>query len=102
MRYPKKFLIFGKSYRIVEKPKVFDDDGTRCEGLLDFDVGIISIESTMSSQQKTQTLLHEIFHATVKRLGMTQADLSDDLEEIIVDNFATVITEIFNLSFKRE
>lgn len=44
----------------------------------------------------TQTFLHELFHAAVYRLGLNNAQFSHDIEEIIVDNFANVLTEVFD------
>lgn len=44
----------------------------------------------------THTFLHELFHAAVYRLGLNNAQFSHDIEEIIVDNFASVLVEVFD------
>lgn len=40
------------------------------------------------------TFYHELFHCVIYRIGIYNAELSRDLEEVIVDSFATIAAEI--------
>lgn len=44
------------------------------------------------------TLLHEIGHCVIYRLGLHNTNLDNNLEEVIVDGIATVLSE--NFEFK--
>lgn len=41
----------------------------------------------------SQTLSHEYLHAVLDRMGFNQADVSRDIQEMIVDTIATFIDE---------
>lgn len=46
------------------------------------------------------TLIHEMLHALFHRLSYRQSNLSHDLEEVMIDQLATAITENFKLQKK--
>ena len=84
--------IFGKTYRVQitkQRPSGVAD--------VNYKDRLIRIQETKDRQYFDECLVHEMGHATVERLGIHNAKLSSDLEEIICDAFAKVITENFRL-----
>lgn len=69
-------------------------------GYYDFVKKYIALDQALSPDDSTRILVHEIGHAIFNRGGIMQAKLPLELEEIIVDQFATVLTENFKLTRK--
>lgn len=61
---------------------------------------IIYINNKLSKADQLSTLIHELGHCMVATLGLSQAQLSMDLEEILVENFANLMTDIFKITPK--
>ena len=61
----------------------------------------IYIDKNLKGDEFKKTLVHEMGHAMVYILGLNNASLSMDLEEILVDNFSNMINSAFNLSLKK-
>ena len=61
----------------------------------------IKIHSKYKGKQRDIILCHELVHCVVHRLGLNNAELSHDLEEILADNIATAINENADLKWKR-
>lgn len=97
MGLPRTVEIFGKTYRIEQKGLG--------EKQLHGDIGhkppLITIDKSDSPHEKIHTLLHEMGHGLSRRLGIYQV-IDDQLEEIISEGFATMITENFNLTPKKK
>lgn len=102
MNLPKSVNIFGYTCSIQEVSPCLDDDGNPCEGLFDYKNSIIFINKKQSNEDKLHTFIHEIGHAMFYRVSLGQTSIDGELEEIIVNNHATLMTEIFNLRIKRK
>ncbi len=103
MKYPKNVLIYGKSYEIIQEENIKDDDGTSLDGSADLEKAIISITASLKKNEKLQTFMHEFIHVTLRRVGLNQAQLSEDLEEVICESLSTMFTETFShLRFKKQ
>ena len=86
MTLPKSLIIFGLKFKV----KVTALNGLL--GLCDRSTNTIYIEAAQTSEEKWHTLLHEIGHAVFGRVGLVQS-ISPEIEEVIVENFATAIIE---------
>ncbi len=91
-----RFLnILGEKVKIIES----DLQGALLGAYL-YRERVIQIEKKeIHTPDKMSTLIHEMVHAVFARSGVTQA-ISNELEEIICENIATMITENFDLKFK--
>lgn len=69
-------------------------------GYFDFKKIYIALDANLSAEDSTRILLHEIGHAIFNRAGLLQTKMPIQLEEIIVDQFATVLSENFKLTRK--
>lgn len=69
-------------------------------GKYSYDKKTIEINNKLDKSIQDITLIHELIHATIHRAGVNNAQLSADLEEIICDQVAKVITENFILKRK--
>lgn len=90
----KKIDVFGKSYKIVYVDLSEEDK----DGATDNKKSLIEIDKTLTGRDLQHTLLHEMFHAVMYRLSISQA-LDDGAEEIIADSFATFLCEHFDFDF---
>lgn len=97
MRIPKKVYILGQEYKVIEIPNPVAN-GEVVAGYYRHASLEIVINKNQSKDDKTHTLLHELGHALFIRCGLMQANISSEIEEIIVENFATMITEQFKLT----
>jgi Zn-dependent peptidase ImmA (M78 family) len=72
--------------------------GQQCQGLYEPNKRKISVAAKDRTELEIkQTLLHEIGHCIIHLTGLYNCQLSHDLEEAIVDNFAMAINEIWEL-----
>ena len=60
----------------------------------------IEIDDSLEGDELLQTDLHEFFHAVNERLGFIQTSISEDLWEIIVDNYARALVENYEIKPK--
>ena len=98
--FPKSFSlnIFGKKVPV----KVIDglmESGIA--GLFKPQTEEIYIAKKQTKDDAVHTLLHEIGHAVIQRTGIKQA-IPHEIEEVIVENMATVIIENFTISLKKK
>lgn len=74
--------------------------GQHVAGLCDIEAKKIYIDT--STEDTTETLLHEILHAEVYEGGIRQyPSWSQDLEEVLVEVFSRSIASLFTLRRKR-
>ena len=100
MRLPKKLSIFGQTWQVVEQHKIPSDDDKELAGLACKESKTIHIEKLQDVEAKLHTLIHEVGHAMFARVGLNQTEISSDIEEVIVENFATVMCENFDIKIK--
>ena len=100
MSLPKSINIFGLDYKVKIVKELKDDDGNMVDGLFCSKDAIISIDK--DNKNKMHTLIHEMGHAMFHRVSIGQTDINDQVEEIINNNWATLMTEVFDLKFKRK
>ena len=98
MKIPKEINIKGATYKI----EVFSiDESEKADGLCDFETKTISINNNLSPDLLKRTLLHECFHAVLFECGVHCAKITEDLEEIIVENLSNFLVDSFIISKKR-
>jgi Zn-dependent peptidase ImmA (M78 family) len=101
MKVPKVIDVFGKEYMIKAQEKIIHN-GHESLGLIDLDAGEIFLSTDQSLESLKSTLLHELFHGVVDRLGLHNVGLSEDAEEILVEGLAVFIHENFEFSFRKK
>ena len=96
--FPKKFnlKIFGEIFK-VKVLKMEEGLAGLCSSRTK---EIFISNNNQTKSEALHTLIHEVGHAVCSRTGVRQANFPADLEEILVENIATAITENFNLSLK--
>lgn len=92
-KLPRNIEIFGKKFKII-KSKDLHEIGIA--GRIHYDNSIIEISTELDDQEMLQTLLHECFHGIFRRCSIIQANVSHDIEEVIVDSFSTWLVENFD------
>lgn len=93
-----KLKVFGKDVQVIEEAGLID------QGMYGFYHAIdknIKIDKKLKGNKKNHTLLHELFHASLDRLGFNNTSLSTDMEELIVDNLAQVLLDNLEIRWKR-
>ncbi len=95
-RLPKTLSIHGKTIPVKLHKGLSEQN---IAGVYRYVENDILIESRMNMHDKLETLLHEAGHALINRVSINQV-ISSDTEEIIVDNFAKMIMENFELENK--
>jgi Zn-dependent peptidase ImmA (M78 family) len=97
MKIPKELPIMGKYHTM----NIIDDPNNDDCGEFDGDEVITINLAKNNEDELIHSLIHEIGHAMFVRTGLRQG-LPIAIEEVIVQNYATVITELFNLKFKNK
>lgn len=103
IRFPRTLDVYGDKIKLRVRHPVKDSDGNKVVGTYCYDDGIIEIDSRLDDDQKIHTLLHELGHAVFHRLSAGHLDnnIPYELEEIIVNSFATLYTELFDIKFRK-
>lgn len=91
-KIPKKIIVFGIEYKIRYR-KNLRYNGDNINGLHDPTKHEIFIESNLSEEERKDVFWHELGHAIFNVTSMTQG-INDSLEEIIVDNYAKMLSKL--------
>jgi hypothetical protein len=89
-----KFKIFGKDVPVT----VEDISHLGFDGLFNPKDWTIKIDT--NCEMKFQTCMHELLHGLAFRIGIQQAKIPIEVEELIVENMATVLAENFDTLIK--
>jgi Zn-dependent peptidase ImmA (M78 family) len=81
-------MIKGTKYTIKCVEKIDDSSIAMC----DTDKKIIWLTNSRTPKEKRLDLLHEIGHCLFKEIGLDQC-ISDDVEEIIVENYSSMLSK---------
>jgi len=90
--------IYGELWHVIYHNEIILE-GQRAAGMCDPQQNTIWIDGSMDDNGTACTFFHELFHAYVRRMGMINANLSPELEEIIADQFGQLLSEIFDFDF---
>lgn len=90
-----KLKIFGSNIRVKMIRGMIEVHGLR--GLYQPALKVISIDSDQPKEDQMQTLLHEVVHVVINRIGIDQAKISEGVEEIICESVATALIENFKI-----
>jgi len=96
-----KIPIFGKVYLITIVEQSINDKDEDTDATIDFENNIIEITKKENNKNILHTILHELLHGVIERIGINQTDLSDNLEEVIVESFSTFLVDTFIIKFKK-
>ncbi len=91
----KTVSVFGKKIKVKY---ALCEDGFA--GFYVPDEHVIVLDPRSDKEARLHTLLHEMGHALFHRAGLMQSKLPLELEEVIVEQFATMLLENFKLTPK--
>lgn len=91
------FNVFGKKIPVTK----IDLTKELADGQYHPKTQSITIDKRIKGDELIGVYIHELVHAMCDRIGLHNAQLSHDLEEIIADNIATVMLENFEIKCKR-
>jgi len=97
--------VFGQTVRVFEtsdKVEKHGFDPEHVNGVFDPEHNIIVLKSNLKHREKFRIFLHEVGHALLSRLGMHNTTLGHNLEELIVDSYATLLVEAFEIELKHK
>lgn len=100
MNIPKNIYILGQKIKVSLVDGLKDKDGTPIDGAYRSEKNIIEIESKLKGKEFNHAFIHEYCHAIIDIIGAHNCEISDDLEEIIVDNIGRSISDNFILRFR--
>jgi hypothetical protein len=87
--------IFGKTVRYWKA----DLTEHKLDGYYDYQESAIFLHNKLKGDELKLVMLHEEFHAIMHRLGL-HAVVSNEIEELIVENFSTFVCESYELVSK--
>lgn len=99
VKLPKNVNVFGKQYQVIHSDK--PEGGFHPEIHYGFcDSTSYKIYIAKGKDHTIHTYIHELVHAMCDRIGLRQTGLQLEIEEIICEGVATVITEAFDIKIK--
>lgn len=90
---PNQITILGKKIKVI----VIDDVNEENSGEYLGDAITINLAHQDNNYDLWHSYLHEVLHATIRRIGGNNA-LDDGVEEILVDTIATMLLECFKIT----
>ena len=104
MKIPETVFIYGVPYEVIltDDPIMLDGDELEALCCRDAEVKVILISNKIckTKEKKLSALLHEMGHGIFAEGSLCQSSISNDLEEIICDQFGTVMTDLILGSYK--
>ena len=97
MKIPKSIWVKGQEYTILSIKGLTEDE--HADGATDYINKTIKYDSKLKGDMLKRCLLHEIGHSIQFETGLRQA-LSDELLEIITENFSNVLIDTMHVRFK--
>lgn len=102
MKIPRKFSIKGNLWQVKMKKKCSINGAF---GVTIPEKQLIEIKTGLTKDHRTKVFLHELCHAWLHEAHVTKLEhlnsgLDEIIEEIICDNFADILTELFEINFK--
>ena len=95
-----KLDVYGEEFDVLYvSGLVSPHNGKECCGLCDSEERKIYINKAMGDQCTAITILHELFHAYARRMGMENSGMTHELEELIADQFGKLLAENFDFDF---
>lgn len=93
------FNVLGLKVKCRAKENLIQDHGWAA--YYDNNTKTICYDPTLSKDDLNHTLIHELVHALWVRGGAFQSKLSREFEEVLCEQFATLITENFEIKVKK-
>jgi len=91
----KTLTVFGWKIPILRLPTIKDN----MYGFYDDEAKVIVVDETLKGRELVETMIHEMFHATLDRLYV-HAQLDDKFAEVIVEGLTIAIVENFEVKPK--
>ena len=88
-------VIFGQKIRVKKIKGLGEKQGLA--GFYDPFKKEIAIDASLKGDAFMQTLLHELVHAVMDRVGISQTRTSHDVHEMVAENVATALVENFRM-----
>lgn len=88
--------IFGEKWQVKFQHPCFLEDMSQVAGYCDQRNKSLVIDGNNDDKYVAETLFHELFHAYMRRMGVINAGIPHEVEEIIADQFAMLLTENFD------
>ena len=104
MKFPKTVFIFGVPYEVTLSEEPIMLNGEELEGLCcrDSDPKVILLSKKIcnTKEKRFSALFHEMGHGIFAEGSLMQTSITTDIEEIICDQFGTVMTDFFLKKYK--
>jgi hypothetical protein len=101
MKLPTSIDIKGVKYQVKHKWNLTDDNGNPCHGLTDREKKIIWVDRFVKGELKKSTFLHELMHGLFKEMKASGTILTEDTEEMIVQNIEEFLMSKWNMRLKK-
>lgn len=99
MQMKRKFFIKGNEWKVIYQKGLIESTGN--QGECHYDTRQIVIDESLRVNEKVLTLRHELFHAALKELHVTESEgISLQHQEIIADGFEEIFTKLFDWRWK--
>ena len=101
LRWPKSVWIKGSEWRIKTKTRLTHPDGTRCDGICDYDNKVIYLSNGLVFRRRLHTFIHEWLHAVFFELHVTdhEGGVGGILEEVLCDGVSAALMEMGEIKF---
>ena len=86
-----KLNVFGLKVTVSAQPNLMSEHG--CRGIYQPSTGKMIYDPTLKHKDLLQTVIHEVIHAVICRVGIEQARMSEDMEEIICESVSVALVE---------
>ena len=102
VKMPTEFIVFGQPVKIIYHAEQLFMNERPVYGFYNYDNHTIEIGPHHSADELFKTMIHELGHSILDRLGVVRTSVHSDVNEIIVEGYSRFIHENFKLRLPKK
>jgi Zn-dependent peptidase ImmA (M78 family) len=102
IKMPQAFNVFGQTVNVIYHNEPLFVNERPAYGYYDYSTFTVHIAPHENKDELVKTILHELGHSIMDRIGLVRTSVHNDLFEIIVEAYSRFIHDNFKLKLPKK